>query len=153
MIYPRLGLFESIAEPGEPCFIVQEDDDDGQAVEVKHQHVLLPAHATGQHTVPPGTCANVPAVVKPPLPEALQHYKYSTLCFHSESIQKDVPLDKIGVYYQYHNLSHDLKVTLRYCNHFKASITIYDQEIIAHAQELIKCSQDEVDRSDDQIAY
>ena len=152
VVYPRLGLFQSVAEPGEHCFLVQEDEEPGQAVEVEHQHVLLPVHAVGQHTVSPGTAANIPVAVKPPLQEALQHYKYSTLCFHSESIQKDVPLDKIGVYYQYHNLNHDLKLTLRYCNHSKSEITIYDQELIAHAQELNQCSQDEIDRSDDQIA-
>ena len=61
-------------------------------------------------------------------------------------------MDKISVYYQYQNLNHDLRLTLRFCNHSKSEITIYDQELIAHAQEISQCAQDEVDRSDDQIA-
>ena len=105
VVYPRLGLFQAIAEQGEQCFLVQGDQEPEQEVVVEEQHVLLPVHAVGVHVIPPGSAANIPAVVKPPFQEAFQQYKYSTLCIHSESLQKEVPLDKISVYYQYQNLN------------------------------------------------
>ena len=152
VVYPRLGLFQAIAEQGEQCFLVQGDQEPEQEVVVEGQHVLLPVHAVGVHVVPPGSAANIPAIVKPPFQEAFQQYKYSTLCFHSESLQREVPLDKISVYYQYQNLNHDLRLTLRFCNHAKSEITICDNELIAHAQEVSQCDLDEIERSDDQIA-
>ena len=152
VVYPRLGLFQAIAEQGEQCFLVQGDQEPEQEVVVEEQHVLLPVHAVGVHVIPPGSAANIPAVVKPPFQEAFQQYKYSTLCIHSESLQKEVPLDKISVYYQYQNLNHDLRLVLRFCNHSKSEITLCDDELIAHAQEVSQCGQDEIDRSDDQIA-
>ena len=50
---------------------------------------------------------------------------YSTFVFSSEQVQKSVPLHKISVYFQYQTLGCDLKVTLRFVNHFKTEQIIF----------------------------
>ena len=52
VVYPRLGLFQAIAEQGEQCFLVQGDQEPEQEVVVEEQHVLLPVHAVRIHVVP-----------------------------------------------------------------------------------------------------
>ena len=154
VVYPRLGLFccdQSTDEVGDACFLAASDNNEEMTVET--QQLLLPVAACRQHTIPPGDSVNIPAQVILPScgSQNKECFIYSTFVFSSEQLQKSIPLHKISIYYQYQTLSADLKVTLRFVNHFKTEQTINPGEVIAHAQELQECPDENVKSSEDEI--
>ena len=154
LVYPKLGLFccsRSTNERGDACFAVEEDKN--VEVTVEQQQLLLPVAATAYHAIPPGASVNMPAQVLLPTlaPQERKNFAYSTFVFSSESVQKDIPLHKISIYWQYQTLPHDLRITLRFVNHFKTEQCIAPGDIIAHGQELQECADDEIKKGDDQI--
>ena len=154
LVYPKLGLFccnQSTDDSGDGCFAVREGKD--VEITVEQQQLLLPVAATAYQTIPPGASVNIPAQVLLPTlaPQEKKNFAYSTFVFSSESIQKNIPLHKISIYWQYQTLPHDLKITLRFVNHFKTEQCIAPGDIIAHGQELQECADEEIKKGDDQI--
>ena len=127
LVYPRLGLFRCVVptdDVGDACFAVEEDR--SIEVTVENQQLLFPVIATTFHTIPPGASVNMPSQVLLPVagPQERKCFLYNTFVFSSENIQKDVPLHKIAIYWQYQSIPHDFKITLRYVNHFKTEQNI-----------------------------
>ena len=154
VVYPRLGLFscsQATDEIGDACFLAASEKNVDMTVE--GQQLLLPVAACCHHTIPPGGSVNIPAqIILPSLGEKNKEcFIYSTFVFSSEQLQKEVPLHRISIYYQYQTLSCDLKVTLRFVNHFKTEQIIYPGEVIAHAQELQECPDEQIKQSEDDI--
>ena len=154
VVYPRLGLFscnQATDEVGDACFLAASERN--EEVTVEAQQLLLPVAACCQHTVPPGGSLNIPGqIILPSCGSSNKEcFIYSTFVFSSEQLQKSVPLHKISIYYQYQTLAADLKVTLRFVNHFKTEQLIYPGEIIAHAQELPECPDEDIKNSGDEI--
>ena len=154
LVYPKLGLFccnRPTDDSGDACFAVEEDRN--VEVTVEQQQLLLPVAATAFHTISPGASINMPAQVLLPIlgPQDKKNFAYSTFVFSSESAQKSTPLHKISIYWQYQTLPHDLRITLRFVNHFKTEQHISPGDIIAHGQELQECADEEIKKGDDQI--
>ena len=153
VVYPRLGLFlcdMALDSQGDACFAARDVEPE---VVVEAQELLLPVASRTRVSIPPGQCANVPAEVLLPAltPADKKPFLYSTFVFHSEKLQDYLPLDKISCYYQYQCLLSDMNVTLRYCNHTKQTQLIYPGQIIAHAQEMNECSDDEIKVCNDDV--
>ena len=153
LVYPRLGLFlcdKPLDDQGDACFATGDLEPE---MVVEARELLLPVAARTRLSVAPGQCANVPAEVLLPAlqPADKKSFLYSTFVFHSEKLQDHLPLDKISCYYQYQCLHNDMNVTLRYCNHTKETQPIYPGQIIAHAQEMNECSDEEIRTCDDDV--
>ena len=153
VVYPRLGLFHcdmALDNQGDACFAAGDVEPE---VVVEAQELLLPVAARTRLSIPPGQCANVPAEVLLPAltPADKKSFLYSTFVFHSEKLQDYLPLAKISCYYQYQCVLSDMNVTLRYCNHTKQTQLIYPGQIIAHAQEMSECSDDEIKVCNDDV--
>ena len=153
LVYPRLGLFlcdKPLDDQGDACFATGDLEPE---MVVEARELLLPVAARTRLSVAPGQCANVPAEVLLPAlqPADKKSFLYSTFVFHSEKLQDHLPLDKISCYYQYQCLHNDMNVTLRYCNHTKETQLIYPGQIIAHAQEMNECSDEEIRTCDDDV--
>ena len=155
VIYPRVGLFQcksSADDGGDMCLHIQGARD--QKVLLEEQTVLFPAVAVQDYWIDSGHKMDLKVkVLLPALSEQdRKTFLYEHLVFHSESIQKDVPIHKLNIYFQYSRLDHNYKAQVRYINHARSPASIESGQIICHAQMLQSATREQIDSSDDNIA-
>ena len=155
VIYPRVGLFQcqsSTDDSGDVCLHIQGTTD--QKLLQEEQTVMFPAVATQDYWIEAGHKMDIKVQLLLPAlsPDDRKNFLYEYLVFHSESVQKDTPIHKVNIYFQYSRLDNNYMAQVRYMNHSKHPVSLQKGQILCHAQMLQPASKEQVDNSDDNIA-
>ena len=172
LLHPGIGLLEQVECPrsaGEvqgdnlrtvPCPSLLPTFEQGyatlprQAVVTADQQVVLLVRAVREQLVP--ARAQLAMHVRVDLAHLHEadraHIRHLPLVFHSEELERKVPLHKISVYHQFTYLDGNYRAVIKFANHTPDCLTINKDQIIAHAQAMEQVEDQQVLKSGDDVA-
>ena len=172
LLHPGIGLLEQVECPrsaGEvqgdnlrtvPCPSLLPTFEQGfatlprQAVVTADHQVVLLVRAVREQLVP--AKAQLAMHVRVDLAHLHEadraHIRHLPLVFHSEELERKVPLHKISVYHQFTYLDGNYRAVIKFANHTPECLTINKDQIIAHAQAMEQVEDQQVLKSGDDVA-